>query len=109
MSSTASPAAGPWWQQLNRYHWFVVAVATPAMAQVKHIQNANPGGIADAVWAGIVDAYVPSAKMNDLQAALDAERATVADLRAAVAAAHTTTGGDHHQLTGSRTRMRWIE
>ena len=30
----------------------VVAVATPAMAQVKHIQNANPGGIADAVWAG---------------------------------------------------------
>ncbi|MCA0301636.1 MAG: enoyl-CoA hydratase/isomerase family protein [Proteobacteria bacterium] len=27
---------------------------------------------ADAVWAGIVDAFVPSAKMNDLQAALGA-------------------------------------
>lgn len=29
-----------------------VAVATPAFAQVKHIQNSNPGGIADAVWVG---------------------------------------------------------
>ena len=28
--------------------------------------------IADAVWAGIVDAHVPSAKMNELQAALGA-------------------------------------
>ena len=28
--------------------------------------------VADAVWAGIVDAHVPSAKMNDLQAALGA-------------------------------------
>ena len=28
--------------------------------------------IADGVWAGIVDAYVPSARMNDLQAALGA-------------------------------------
>jgi enoyl-CoA hydratase/carnithine racemase len=28
--------------------------------------------VADALWAGIVDAYVPSAKMNDLQAALGA-------------------------------------
>ena len=28
--------------------------------------------VADAVWAGIVDAHVPSARMNELQAALDA-------------------------------------
>src|SRR5882757_8916504 len=28
--------------------------------------------VADALWAGIVDAYVPTAKMNDLQAALGA-------------------------------------
>ncbi|MFN7981381.1 MAG: Rid family hydrolase [Vicinamibacterales bacterium] len=29
------------------------ATATPALAQsVKHIQNSNPGGIADAVWVG---------------------------------------------------------
>jgi enamine deaminase RidA (YjgF/YER057c/UK114 family) len=31
------------------------ALATPAFAQsVKHLQNANPGGIADGVWAGDV-------------------------------------------------------
>ena len=29
-----------------------LAVASPAFAQVKHIQNTNPGGIADAVWVG---------------------------------------------------------
>lgn len=30
----------------------VVSVASPAFAQVKHIQNTNPGGIAEAVWVG---------------------------------------------------------
>ena len=30
----------------------VVSVASPALAQVKHIQNTNPGGIAEAVWVG---------------------------------------------------------
>ncbi|MGC4081934.1 MAG: Rid family hydrolase [Vicinamibacterales bacterium] len=29
-----------------------VAVATPAFAQVKHIQNSQPGGIATGVWVG---------------------------------------------------------
>lgn len=29
-----------------------LGVAVPASAQVKHIQNSNPGGIADGVWVG---------------------------------------------------------
>jgi enoyl-CoA hydratase/carnithine racemase len=35
--------------------------------------------VADAVWAGIVDAHVPSAKMNDLQTALGAADISGAD------------------------------
>jgi enoyl-CoA hydratase/carnithine racemase len=35
--------------------------------------------VADAVWAGIVDAHVPSARMNDLQAALGAADLTGPD------------------------------
>jgi enamine deaminase RidA (YjgF/YER057c/UK114 family) len=29
-----------------------LAVAVPASAQVKHVQNSNPGGIAEGVWVG---------------------------------------------------------
>lgn len=28
MNATAATPAGPWWKQLNRYHWFVLVVAT---------------------------------------------------------------------------------
>jgi len=39
----------------------VLLVATPAMAQVKHIQNSNPGGIATGVWVG--DTYYLSGQL----------------------------------------------
>ncbi len=38
-----------------------LAVATPAMAQVKHIQSATPGGIATGVWVG--DIYYLSGQL----------------------------------------------
>ncbi|MBL9136704.1 MAG: MFS transporter [Verrucomicrobiales bacterium] len=30
MTSSANPADGPWWRQLNRYHWFVFSMASLA-------------------------------------------------------------------------------
>ena len=42
--------------------------------------------VADAVWAGIVDAHVPSAKMNELQAALAAADISGAEANRQVAA-----------------------
>lgn len=46
-----------------------VAVASPAMAQVRHIQAATPGGIATGVWAG--DTYYLSGQLPSPSKAAD--------------------------------------